>query len=220
MAEWPEVADWRTRITARRLSDRRAAERDAGRRVVRAAIELVEAGGPDFSVQEVADRAGVSRRKFYELFPAKDDLILALLTDIGDVQLERRRARVDVAGTTSLQRLRRALELAMDPADSNDPILRATAELSMRLAPRRADDLRAVMRPWVEYTAALLAACRAEGLVRSSTADLMIASFIESAVNERLLRDRVRPDPDDPPPDVFVELLLHGALGAPGSGQR
>lgn len=213
MADWSEQGDWRARLTARRLSERRAAEHDAGRRVVQAAIELVASGGADFSVQEVAERAGVSRRKFYELFPGKDDLILALLTDLSDHEVQRRRARVEAAAGTPAERLRRALEMAMDHDASDDPFLRAVAELDLRLTASRAADVRVVMEPWTTYFAELVAACRADGSLTSPVDDLLIAAFVENAVHQRLLRDRLHPDPNDPPAEVFVELLLHGALG-------
>ena len=48
-------------------------------RIILAAYDLIgETGGTDFTLQEVATRAGVSLRTFYQYFDGRDDLLLAV----------------------------------------------------------------------------------------------------------------------------------------------
>jgi AcrR family transcriptional regulator len=48
-------------------------------RVLDAATELFAASGPDVSVDEIAERAGVGHATVFRRFPTKDDLILAVV---------------------------------------------------------------------------------------------------------------------------------------------
>jgi AcrR family transcriptional regulator len=49
--------------------------------IMRALVEIVTEGGlPDFSVQQVADRAGVSHRTIYRHYPSREDLLNALMS--------------------------------------------------------------------------------------------------------------------------------------------
>jgi AcrR family transcriptional regulator len=48
--------------------------------ILRALVDIVADGGlPDFSVQQVADRAGVSHRTVYRHFPSREDLLNGLM---------------------------------------------------------------------------------------------------------------------------------------------
>jgi len=75
--------------------------------VLRAAAEL---GYSEFSVQDVLDRAGVSRPTFYEHFDNKEDAFLTALDAAGARLRERLGAAVAESGGGWRERLRLALE--------------------------------------------------------------------------------------------------------------
>lgn len=57
--------------------------------IMRALVEVVRDGGlPDFSVQEVAERAGVSHRTVYRHYPSRDDLLAGLMTWVEEQMVE------------------------------------------------------------------------------------------------------------------------------------
>lgn len=67
-----------------RTSDLRERKAEVTRQlIIEALVEIVLAGGlPGFSVQEVADRAGVSHRTVYRHFPTREALLGGLVTRI------------------------------------------------------------------------------------------------------------------------------------------
>lgn len=59
------------------LSQRERNQRESWNAIHQAAFELTRAGGPGAAtVDEIASRAGVSRRTFFNYFPAKEDAVL------------------------------------------------------------------------------------------------------------------------------------------------
>jgi AcrR family transcriptional regulator len=73
---------WRARVVSRSLAP--AAERaiHRGEEFISAASQLVlESGGDDFTIQQVATEAGYTLRSFYQHFPGKDDLLIALIEE-------------------------------------------------------------------------------------------------------------------------------------------
>ena len=59
-------------------------------RIIDALTELVLEGGlPEFSVQEVADRAGVSVRTVYRYFPTRESLLQGLVTHVRELLASR-----------------------------------------------------------------------------------------------------------------------------------
>src|SRR4051794_19389315 len=67
------------RALERSLRTARARARERLERIVLAAYDLIgETGGTDFTLQDVAARAGVSLRTFYQYFDGRDDLLLAV----------------------------------------------------------------------------------------------------------------------------------------------
>src|SRR3712207_5762280 len=84
-----------------------------------AALRLVAERGLDgVSVDDIAERADVSPRTFFNYFPSKDDAVLGLDTTAAERQAEAVRARP--AGEPPLDALRavardQAVEMAEDP---------------------------------------------------------------------------------------------------------
>lgn len=75
--------------------------------ILRAAAEL---GYSEFSVQDVLDRAGVSRPTFYEHFENKEDAFLAALDAVGSRLRERLEAAASESDGSWRERLRLVLE--------------------------------------------------------------------------------------------------------------
>jgi AcrR family transcriptional regulator len=74
-------------------------------RILSALVDVILDGGlPAFSVQEVADRAGVSHRTVYRHFPTRESLLEALTYDVG----RRMDARGGVSKPSSLDAVPRA----------------------------------------------------------------------------------------------------------------
>jgi AcrR family transcriptional regulator len=195
----------------------RVDEAALAREVVDTAIELVRERGPDVTVEEIGDRAGVSRRRFYQLFPTKHDLHLAMFTEVNARAVAARRVVVDTSGGTSAQRLRRCLLHAFDPTWNSDPFLRSIAQLEARAVARRADGLTRAAQPWIDYVGELVRACRADGFVTVDIPDDRIATHLQLAIRIRLVRDRLSESTEglaaEPDPTELVTLLLAGALG-------
>lgn len=221
VARWPEEADWRADVVDRTLARRELIEHDASRRVVAAGIELVDQIGADFTVQDVSELAGVSRRKFYDLFPSKDDLYLAMFAEVNVRAVAARRAVVAAAGGDSAERLRRCLVHAFDERWRGDRFLRGMAQLEARVVSSRVDGLVDSARPWIDYLTELVADCRADGRITSVIDDRRIATWLQRAVRMRLIHDRVSDDPgippDEPAPHELIDLLLDGAFGGGGA---
>ncbi|MFF4985662.1 TetR/AcrR family transcriptional regulator [Streptosporangium saharense] len=54
------------------------------RRLLQAAREAFAENGPEASIEEIARRAGMGATTFYRHFPTKDDLVDALLDELGE----------------------------------------------------------------------------------------------------------------------------------------
>jgi len=73
---------WQHRALDRTLADARARDVERMERCVAAARELAtETTSANFTVAQIASRAGLSLKSFYRCFPGKDELLLALLED-------------------------------------------------------------------------------------------------------------------------------------------
>ena len=73
---------WRSLAVARSVDPAREAAEDRVQRLIDAALELMtNPDGDEVTVQNVADRAGLSLRAFYRHFPSKDELLLAVFEE-------------------------------------------------------------------------------------------------------------------------------------------
>lgn len=73
---------WQDRVVRRSLRDAAAQAIARAEELMAATVELMESSGEDVTVQEIADRAGVSLRVLYRQFPSKDALLIAVLEDM------------------------------------------------------------------------------------------------------------------------------------------
>ena len=70
---------WEGRVVGRSLAEATKRSLNRGGALIRAAATLMErTKGDSFTVQEVANEAGLSIRSFYQHFGGKDDLLLAV----------------------------------------------------------------------------------------------------------------------------------------------
>ncbi|PTR24938.1 TetR family transcriptional regulator [Rhodococcus sp. OK519] len=103
-------------------------------RLLTAARELFAARGVGATVEEIADRAGVSRATFFNYFPTKDDLLAALHAD----NMDSLSATIDRLLAQDLTTEARILELFADFVHATEELpgyLRAvTGELERDLA--------------------------------------------------------------------------------------
>jgi AcrR family transcriptional regulator len=73
---------WRARVVARSLAPAAEKAIHRGEEFISAASQLVlQSGGDDFTIQQVAAEAGRTLRSFYQHFPSKDDLLIALIEE-------------------------------------------------------------------------------------------------------------------------------------------
>lgn len=180
---------WSARSRKRSL---RAAEERSLRNstaLVTAARELLASGEAEFTVQQIADRAGLSLRTFYAYFETKDDLLLAVIEEVTS----------DGAGLA----LKRA-ERFDDPVDRVVAILDSTLSYStsrpgeallssrehLRLAALRSEADEAALAPLLNLLEAELAAGMATGRIRAGNAKAlshMLASLMTMQVHAILV---------------------------------
>lgn len=143
------------KISAPTVAEHRIAQR-AGL-VLAAEAVLVESGVGGVTPRAVCERAGLARSSFYDYFPSRDDLLVAVAIDAlerWDVELEQALAGVE----PGLPRLRTYIDATMRmTADGRHDIAGALREAD--LAPSRYEDLMALhdalMRPVIHVVAEL-----------------------------------------------------------------
>jgi AcrR family transcriptional regulator len=93
-------------------------------RILQAMVETVGEGGyAETHVRDVTDRAGVSRKTFYELFPTKDDCLFAIYDEAAQCL----RAVVHRAyehGVTPRERIDAALDIILEWIDAEPEVAR------------------------------------------------------------------------------------------------
>jgi AcrR family transcriptional regulator len=130
---------------------------------------IAESGGLEFSIQQVADRAGVTHRTVYNHFPTREALRDGLAERVEELLATTGRRRPD-AGTHSLASLAPMVGDAYALFESCAPAVRASVILTLagrgpaRIAKRRTDTFRKIVRkglpahapvPAAEATAAI-----------------------------------------------------------------
>ena len=161
MARGPiRSAAWEDRSTARVLDASRQRTLRRSRRLVEAALEILQRDGLDgLTVQAVVERTGLSLRAFYQRFAGKDELLLAVFEEtIRD----------------AAARFREGLSAVSDPlARLEFVVIAQSAPLSrehLRLAESRPAELRDAMEPFVALLAEIVEEGRREGLIRAADA--------------------------------------------------
>ncbi|GGI44970.1 AcrR family transcriptional regulator [Agromyces flavus] len=141
------------KISAPTVAEHRAAQRaalvEAGGRI------LVEDGMAGITARTVTERAGLARSSFYDYFPSKDDLLVAIAIDVfaaWDAEIEQALAEVEAG----LPKLRALVDATMAmTADGRHDLAGALREADLH--PSRYEDLMvmhdALLRPLVQVLA-------------------------------------------------------------------
>lgn len=164
---------WRARVVGRSLAP--AAEKAVrrGQQLISSASRLIHrSGGEDITVQQVAAEAGLTLRAFYQHFPGKDELLIALMEEAQLVMarlLVRQAARFD----DPLDRIGGALYWALDErqhtaGDYNAAMMRVVQRSALSIVPER---LAAARRPVVAVFTRLIDEAMADGKIERGDAE-------------------------------------------------
>lgn len=160
------TAQWHERTVERSLRAARERAISRGDRFIAAATDLLRSTGkPDFTVQEVVDRSGMSLRSFYHHFATKDDLLLALVEETVRRYVEDVRPRVQ-AEPDPAEKLRIFLRAIFGGPESDDPAARGMVLFHWQLADTRAADFAATIAPQSELITEIVEAGVADGTFR------------------------------------------------------
>jgi AcrR family transcriptional regulator len=146
----PATTQWHERTVERSLKAARQRAISRGDKFISAAAELLRTTGkPDFTVQEVVDRSGMSLRSFYHHFATKDDLLLALVEETVRRYIDALRPDVDAADDP-VDKLEILLRSAFGSEDTDDAASRGLVLFHWHLADARTDEFVATLSPQVE----------------------------------------------------------------------
>lgn len=160
-------------------------ERLHTRLAVTALAVLAERGYADMVMDEVAERAGASKRTIYRHYPTKVDLAVAAIRQVSTLE-----GWFDGAGSTE-ERLARALAIGADRALVFAPVL-ATALVHRHTVPELLAALREhVLIPRQAAIAGFLADGEAAGDVRPGLDPVAVAALMVGVIVQRL--DGTRP---------------------------
>ena len=158
--------------------------------------ELADVGYGEFSIERVAERAGVNKTTVYRRWENKENLILeAMLDHAGD--------RVAVADTGSLRSDLAALGKDL-VADLRDPAVQATARTAASISDRDSDIARASRRfwsTWLELAGEIIDRAVTRGEAAAPVDPELLLDAIAGPILFRLLLS------DEPLDDPFVEHL-------------
>lgn len=177
-------------------------------RILAAARELVAAAGAAVPMEDIATRAGVAVGTLYRHFPAKEDLVAAVVEEsIAHVADLSAAALAAVEAGADARAQVRSLFAAVAERHATDRALKAAAGTlgatadEMAAAPPGSAIARAV-----ESITALLDRARAAGAVRPDVTLADLVMLLEAA-------------PADAPPELrrrYVEIVLTGLGAGPG----
>ncbi len=185
-AERSSGAQWHQRTLERSLRSARARAISRGDKFITAAAELLrETGRPEFTVQEVVDRSGMSLRSFYHHFATKDDLLLALIEETVIAYMRRLQPLLD-AEEDPLERLRIFIRFVYGGEDKDDPAARGMVLFHWQLADSRSEEFVACLGPQVEVLERLLSEGVAAGKVRDDVPVPVLTAFITHSLMSML----------------------------------
>jgi AcrR family transcriptional regulator len=154
------------------LPDARSRQVEVTSRLVESARDLVwDAGGPNFTVNQVVAAAGTSLKSFYRCFAGKDELLVALFEDDARRGADALASMVD-GEAEPLERLRVVVVglFRFLTVEGRLPYAAALVREHLRLAESHPDQLRGVLHPFVGVFEAAVATAQASGAVRAGDA--------------------------------------------------
>lgn len=160
------VSEWETRAVDRSLMAVRDRSSERARRLVDAARVLAnERGTAEFTVAEVAVRAGVGLRSFYRHFGSRDELLLALFEEEARHGAELLRSAL-VGVPEPLERLHRYVVGLCDLLVTGSGYSSLLVREYLRVGEQRPQELRGALAPFVGFLEAELGAAADAGAIR------------------------------------------------------
>jgi AcrR family transcriptional regulator len=189
---------WRSRVVSRSLGASIQQAIDRSEAFLVATTELLATAGDSITVQDIADRAGMSLRLLYRYFESKDDLFAAVLEEALRKGGERIRAIVEEANDAS-DGLRRFLYAAVDVETSPTNVALARHESNLVLV--RPDAVSYAQFPIAEVAAEVV------GAVGAPPGSAFLVMVGKGAFNySRMFGNEL--GLDTPSADEFVEFHL------------
>jgi AcrR family transcriptional regulator len=184
------------------VSEQRARRADTRRRLLDAALELLdERPWPEILLEDVTSRSGVARTSFYRHFDDREQLLLALLAEITP-QLEEVTAAWNAATGTPQERLRLGIAGLVEVFRRHGRLLRAASDAATHDA-SVADAYRGMAETFIEMNA--------RAIVDDPDATAGDAQEVSRALvwmNERYLLDRFGQQPLGDP-ERACAVLVH-----------
>ena len=218
-AEVPTATVTRRELAvARGLDQARSRAENRVQLFLDAALELMNGGTGEFTVQEVAERSGQSLRTFYQYFAGKHELLLTLFEDsirasalhLGEVTAE---------GGHPLERLHRfAVEYFRMCRPHPDQAARrpapAMVDFAQRLLTSHPKEAARAFAPLVVLLEELLGDAAAAGEIRPGLDHRRIAGVVLQATMFNAFSAAISgsslPPGDDTEPEILWDLLLRG----------
>lgn len=216
MTEMPvETAgpSWQDRAVSRSLRRARSEAEARSARIVRAAMDLVlESPGGDFTLQGVVARVRMSTRTFYQHFPSKDDLLVAMFEEAQRDGV--RSLREAIAGESDpVARLRLAVVMRQTTV-SRTSLSRLLVHHHFRLQESHPEELRHALSPVVTLFRELIAEAAAAGEINVADIDLsttMLLQMVTAAAQAWVLESA--PTTHSPTAEDVWQFCLSGLKG-------
>jgi AcrR family transcriptional regulator len=190
----------------RSLPGARSRHAEVTGRLVESARDLVwDAGGPNFTVNQVVAAAGTSLKSFYRCFAGKDELLVALFEDDARRGADALASMVDVEAEP-LERLRVVVVglFRFLTVEGRLPYAAALVREHLRLAESHPDQLRGVLHPFVGVFEDAVAAAQATGAVRAGDARRDARTLFHLVLSH--LHALICHQIEEPPTEVAEEL--------------
>jgi AcrR family transcriptional regulator len=204
------VPAWQQRVVHRSLGAAASRSLQTAGRLVDAAFELLEKGEDDFTIQQVADLAGLSVRSFYQHFLNKDDFVVAVFEV--STELDERRLQEAVEGHADpFDRLLTGLwSLCQLSREGEREVARGLSRIRLRLLHSSPEPVFATNRRIIGFLQSLLeeAAAAAGAVNQCDPGQVAFAMFslAQSVTMESMLGGQRDPLPTE----FFIDFFLHG----------
>ncbi len=174
---------WQERAIERRLGEARALAVARSTQFMATALELVqESGQANFTLQDLADRANLSVRTFYQHFAGKDDLLLALYEDVTAQYTEAIRVQMQAADGPMAQLEAWCRAVLSRPGASQEVGGRLVLIYNLSLELENPEAFAKVWEPHRQLLTQILTACSQAGLIRQDLTVRQLTSLLGSTM--------------------------------------
>ncbi len=214
---------WRSLAVARSVDPAREAAEDRVQRLIDAALELMtNPDGDEVTVQNVADRAGLSLRAFYRHFPSKDELLLAVFEEA--IRANAQHLQQEIAASDEpLERVRifateyyRSCRSGQTRHANRRLPGRKLGPFGYQLLFDHPDEAAHAFIPLVSLLRRLLDDATAAGVIPADRDNEQVAGIMLQAIMFNSFSTTITGSTTDDVPDrgdLFWGLLLHGLAG-------